>query len=60
MAQEASNYLSSEFGSSGTGSGGNNASFVLVTNNTNINNQAVTLMAEPWKSVIITLLAIYH
>ncbi|MCL5803070.1 MAG: MMPL family transporter [Candidatus Thermoplasmatota archaeon] len=42
MAQEASNYLSSEFGSSGTGSGGNNASFVLVTNNTNINNQAVT------------------
>ena len=43
MAQEASNYLSSEFGGSGTGSsGGNNSSFVLVTNNTNINNQPVT------------------
>ena len=43
MAQEASNYLSSEFGSSGTGSsGGNNSSFVLVTNNTNINRQPVT------------------
>jgi len=43
MAQEASNYLSSEFGSSGTGSsGGNNSSFVLVTNNTNINSQPVT------------------
>ena len=43
MAQEASNYLSSQFGSSGTGaSGGNNSSFVLVTNNTDINSQPVT------------------
>ena len=43
MAQEASNYLSSEFGSSGTGSSsGNNSSLVLVTNNTNINSQPVT------------------
>ena len=43
MAQEASNYLSSEFGSSDTGSSsGNNSSLVLVTNNTNINSQPVT------------------
>ncbi len=43
MAQEASNYLSSEFGSSGTGSSsGNNSPLVLVTNNTNINSQPVT------------------
>lgn len=41
MAQEASNYLASEFGSTSTGTGGNNSSYVFVTNNTNINNQAV-------------------
>ncbi len=43
MAQEASNYLSSQFESSGTGSSGiNNSSTVLVINNTNINDQEVT------------------
>ncbi|WP_393970801.1 MMPL family transporter [Oxyplasma meridianum] len=48
MAQVASNYLSSEFGSSNTGSSvGNNSSSVLVTNNTNINSQSVTSSLIP-------------